>query len=630
MLIAPDRITHYTPLQVAGKGIVVSQYDMYAIEPLGLVKMDLLGVRSLSIVSDCLEMVRSLYRQVSGKGRSTPAGAPPSEREQSRWPLFSGEPGAAPPAPEVTVTLHRMNLRTGRIEAVDAGRYLTPRHFPFLDSDRRHLSPLDLRSIPENDPHVIGLLRAGLSMGCFQLESPGMRGLLRKMQIEGVEDVIRAVALIRPGAANSGMKDLYIQRRAGLEPVVYPHPSLEPILRETYGGIIYQEQVMQVAAEVAGFTLAQADVLRKAMTKSRNRKTMETMHRAFLSGAHRRGLSLEQAETIWQFLANFVGYGFNKAHSATYGMIAYQSAYLKYHFPVPYMTAVLNNEGGFYSTAAYVEECRRMGIRLLPPDVNASGRVFTCQGQAIRVGLDRVYELTEKTKTRLLEERQKNPFQDLYDFILRVRPRLGEVENLIRCGALRSLEPCEPLALMAARLFYRHRFNRNLTRSLLANVQLVPYNRYQRILDEMDILGFAVTDHPLALYEDRIDWQAHTPAHRLEEMAGQRIEFFGWLVTSRRVKTRQQEYMKFLTLEDRHGLCEAVLFPNVYSRYGHLIRGYGPYHITGTVQSRLPGEANLIVEKLEVVSLSKSELETKLKGGRSSSEIFPHVGQETG
>lgn len=627
VLIAPDKITYYTPLQVAGKGIVVSHYDMYSIEPLGLVKMDLLGVRSLSIVTDCLKSVTGLYRKmiespIETSGQVKPDKShkqPDNDQTELSLPLSFPETSKSTNTAKLKTRekpncrIFRFDFRNEKIREEEISCYLTPEKFPFLDVQKKHLSPLDLRVIPENDPNVTALLRSGLSMGCFQTESPGMRGLLKKMQIDNMDDVITAVALIRPGAANSGMKDLYIQRRAGLTEIDYPHPALQPILKDTYGNIIYQEQVMQVAAEVAGFSLSQADVLRKAMTKSRNRKLLLSMHDQFITGAKNNGLPKLQAEQIWRFLTNFVGYGFNKAHSATYGVIAYQTAYLKYYFPVHYMTAVLNNHGGFYSKAAYVEECRRMGIRLLPPDVNHSQREFTCDADFIRVGLDMVYDLTEKTKNRILQEQARTSFRDYYDFMQRVHPREGEVVNLIKCGTLRSLGDNEPRMLLQNRLYFRNQRKRNLTEALLQNVQLQPYNKYQRIMNELEMLDFTVTDHPLALFDHKIDWSGVTPSFDLERDKGKRIRFAGWLVTSRRVKTKNAEYMKFLTLEDRYGLCEAVMFPKVYSRYGHLVKSHGPYLVTGTVQSRLPGEANLLVEKLSVIELGKPELEEKLQ-----------------
>ncbi|GAB4378706.1 MAG: hypothetical protein Kow0042_27400 [Calditrichia bacterium] len=642
VIIAPGKITDYTPLQVAGKGIVVSHYDMYSIEPLGLVKMDLLGVRSLSIITDCLKGVTAVYQGVCG-GETAEASRETKKAEKREagngFPGNGTEKAPLLPFPTSAVFIpteeknspaknrkmepqtYRFDIHKRHIVPEDSRRYLTPKRFPFLEVRKQKLSPLDLRVIPENDPNVTALLRSGLSMGCFQTESPGMRGLLKKMQIDGVDDVITAVALIRPGAANSGMKDLYIQRRAGLIPVAYLHPALQPVLEDTYGSIIYQEQVMQVAAEIAGFSLSQADVLRKAMTKSRNKKTLLSMHSDFIEGAKHKGLTVAQAEEIWKFLANFVGYGFNKAHSATYGTIAYQTAYLKYYFPVYYMTAVLNNHGGFYSKAAYIEEARRMGIQLLPPDINDSLREFTASGNCIRVGLDCVYELTEKTKDRILIERTRGSYRDYYDFVQRVRPREGEVGNLIKCGALRSVEPNEPLLLLKNKMFFKNKRNRNLTEALLQNVNLLPYNRFQRILNEMEILNFTVTDHPLALFEDKIDWKSITPSFELEKCKENRIQFGGWLVTSRRVKTRDQQYMKFLTLEDRYGLCEAVMFPRVYGQYGHLVKSYGPYLITGRVQSRLPGEANLLVEELSVVEIGRQELEEKF-ARRMPEQIF--------
>ena len=224
-----------------------------------------------------------------------------------------------------------------------------------------------------------------------------------------------------------------------------------------------------------------------------------------------------------------------------------------------------------------------------------------------------VYELTDKTKEQIINERKRGPFRDFYDFVQRTRPREGEVRNLIKCGALRSIHNNEPYLLLQNKLFFNNKRNRNLTQALLKNVKLLPYNSYQRLMNEMEILNFSVTDHPLALFEDKINWETITLSNQLESSKGKRIIFAGWLVTSRRVKTHTKEYMKFLTLEDRHGLCEAVMFPKAYSQYGHLVKGYGPYLVTGTVQSRLPGEANLLVEEISVVAFNKRELEELLQ-----------------
>jgi len=547
VIIAPDTLANYTPLEVAGKGIVIAQYDMHSIKSLGLVKMDLLGVRGLSVLTDCIrELSKDRGRQ---DGRS-----------------FSG------------------------------------RGVPdFFSKNSQELSPLDLHSIPEDDPAVTAFIRSGHTLGCFQLESPAMRGLLKKMAIESVEDVIVAVALIRPGASGSGMKEVYIRRRAGLEQTEYLHPSLKPALEETYGVVIYQEQVLQIARHVAGLSYARGDSLRRAMSKSRDRKEFMSVHNDFIDGALGRGVDKQSAETLWQHLAQFTGYGFNKAHAATYGVIAYQSAFLKYYFPLEYMCAVLNNHGGFYGKAAYIEEARRMKIQLLPPDVNSSAAGFTCEGETVRCGLSPVFELTERTIKAILRERALQPFNGLYDFIRRTRAGQKETEHLIKAGAMQTLHPSAPQLLMQTQLFYKNKGKTAVAEFVAGGAQLPNWGTGQKIINEMEMLDFAVSDHPLALFEADVDFEDIVFSRDLEAHTNGVVRCLGWQVTARRVKTASERYMKFLTLEDRQGLFEVVLFPDVYERFGHLLRGHGPFIITGRVQSRLPGEANLIAGRVEVL-----------------------------
>ncbi|MGD9898264.1 MAG: DNA polymerase III subunit alpha [Calditrichaceae bacterium] len=561
VIIAPDRITNHTPLEIAGKGIVISQYDMYSIEKLGLVKMDLLGVRSLSVITDCIRAVKK-------------------------------------------------KAESGDLKTVADKHKKTP---DFLLKNSDELSPLDLRTIPGEDPDVTAYIRSGQTMCCFQLESPAMRGLLRKMMIEGVDDVITAVALIRPGASGSGMKEIYIKRRAGLEKTTYIHPSIAPALEETYGVTIYQEQVLRIAHLAAGLSLGQADSLRRAMTKSRNKKEFLNIHGAFIQGALKNGLDNSQADTIWQFLSQFVGYGFNKAHSATYGTIAYQTAFLKYYFPLEYMCAVLNNQGGFYSRMAYTEEARRMGLRLLTPDVNYSEADFSSDNDAIRTGLGAVFELSEKTIQSIIAARKIKSFSDIFDFIRRTRANEKEIGHLIKAGALTSIHQSAPQLLLLNRLYFKNKKKTAVVQYVAGETELEPFNDYQKIINEMEMLDFAVTDHPLALFEQNIPGDSIIPSTEIESHKGKSVTCIGWLVTSRRIATSKNQYMKFLTLEDRFGLFEVVLFPAVYNRFGHLIRTHGPYIITGKIQSRLPGEANLIVDKLEIVAMDKKEIEFLLQ-----------------
>ncbi len=528
IVIAPDQITRFTALEESGKGIITTQHDMYSIEKLGLVKMDLLGVRGLSILADCISHVK--------------------------------------------------------------------------ESDAGGAGPGSLDGIPADDADTFAFIQSAETIGCFQLESPAMRGLVRAMKIESLEDVIVGVALIRPGPAEGGMKEAYIRRRAGLEATTYPIPELESVLSDTYGILVYQEQVLQVASVVAGFSYAEADLLRRAMTKSRTKKTMDEIRQRFLAGAARKGTSPEAAERVWSLLAQFVGYGFNKAHSATYGLLAYQSAYLKRHCPAPFMTAVLNNGGGFYDAAEYVEEARRMGITILPPDVNRAREEFVCEGNAIRIGLGMVKDLTRRTISMVLEQRERKPFRDFFDFAGRTGVGEREAVNLIKCGALRSLEESEPLLLAKAKIYYRNKKNAALAGLLTEGLYLEPYPLSHRIAGEVNTLGVAVSAHPLSLYTDLLMDPSVTPAADAKARTGERVKVAGWLVTSRRVPVKDNTYMKFITLEDPSGLVEAVLFPAVYRRFGHVLKTRGPYVVIGRMESRTPGNMNLVVEKIILVS----------------------------
>lgn len=535
VIIAPERLTDFTPVEVAGKNLVISQYDMHSIEKLGLVKMDLLGVRSLSIITETLAQAKPKVRK--------------GDRFQEKFDF-----------------LNRM----------------------------KNFSPLDLKGFPEGDPEVLKMVNAGLTMGCFQLESPLMRGTLRKMHVQPLEDFPVAIAIIRPGVAHTGKRDQYIKHRGGLEKVSYLDDSLEDILVDTCGVPVFQEQVMMIARKVAGFTLSQADGLRRVMTKGRSDKPLvESLQHQFMDGALRNGYTQEKAEEIWQYLFKFTGFGFNKAHAATYGILAYQTAFLKRYFPAEFMTAVINNPGAFYSTGVYISECRRLGISILPPDVNRSQILFAKEKGAVRVGLFPVFELTERTQQRIVEEQ---PFTDIYDFIRRTKAGLKEVEHLIRCGALRYLDQREPVLLFKAKTYFKNGFSKTKAEYLTQNLNLPTYSPQQRIVAELELLGFAVTAHPLALYKDIVPWRQMISTPQLESCNGKRIHFTGWYVTRRTHKTSSGDIMLFLTLEDTRGFCDIVFFPKVFEKYFDTIRGHGPFTITGKLQSRLKGEANLIAE----------------------------------
>ncbi|MFC1555732.1 DNA polymerase III subunit alpha [candidate division KSB1 bacterium] len=519
VIIAPDEITRFTALEESAKGLIISQHDMRAIEKLGLVKMDILGVRGLSVIAD--------------------------------------------------------TMKAAGISSMD--------------------------DIPDNDPDVMEMIMSGKTMGCFQLESPAMRGLLRKMQVQTIEDVIAAVAVIRPGPAEGGMKDAFIRRRAGIEKITYPHPLLEPVLKETFGIVVYQEQVLKVASIIAGFSFGEADLLRRSMTKSRTHDTIKPLKEKFVLGALTKGLTEKHALGIWQFLENFVGYGFNKAHSATYGILAYKSAYLKQKYPIEFMTAVMNNGGGFYSLSAYVEEARRIGIAIEPPDVRRAEYLFTCNKNTITSGMYPVHGFSKKGAEKIIEERKNGKFRNIFDFLQRVRLKEAEAAALVRAGALRPLHESEPEALAMIKMFYRNNRKVAVARRLAEGLSLPAYTFPRRIIAELQTLRFAVSAHPLSVFSDVEFDNSVTSSDKIEKQKDASVSIIGWMVTSRRAPTKDGKYIKFATMEDKHGLVEVVLFPEVYEKYGKILRGYGPFKITGTVQSRVKGEANIIAERVRKI-----------------------------
>ena len=534
VIIAPDAITRYTALEESGKGLIISQHDMHSIEKLGLVKMDVLGVRGLSVIADC---IRTIGEKTSKTKKSA-------------------------------------GLR----------------------------DLVDLETIPENDAKTMRMIMRGETVGCFQLESPAMRGLLKKMRVQTLKDIIDAVAVIRPGPAEGGMKDAFVRRRAGTEMTTYLHPLLEPILKETYGIVVYQEQVLKIASTIAGFSFGEADLLRRSMTKSRTQETIKPLRKKFLQGAQKKGFSEAAAGEVWQFLENFVGYGFNKAHSATYGILAYRSAYLKQYYPVVFMTAVLNNWGGFYSLCAYIEEARRIGITIEPPDVNGAQRGFTFNGNTILAGLYTVRGLKKKSIGRICKERGKEMFKDLYDFLNRSRVGVGEAVNLVKSGALRSLLASEPEALACIKVYFRNGRKSHVARQLTNGLSLAPYSLTQRVIAELETMQFAVSAHPLNLFPEIELDSSIVPSTELGNNQDKLVTAAGWMVTPRRAPTSDGAYIKFATLEDKFGLMEIVLFPDVYDKYGHVLKGYGPFRVTGKVQSRVPKEANIIVESVRKIT----------------------------
>ncbi len=446
MVVADRDLATLVPLERAAKGIVVTQYDKRPVEAMGLVKIDLLGNRTLSVLADARERLRAQGRE-----------------------------------------------------------------------------PPDLGALPGEDGLCGRMLAEGRTVGCFQIESPGVRNTLREMAARTREDATVALSVIRPGPAGCGMKERYLRRRAGTEPVRFLHPALRPILASTLGVMLFQEDVLRVAHAVAGLSLEEADGLRRAMTKARDPASMEAVQRRFLLGAVAGGCPARTAARIWVEMARFTGYAFCKAHAATYGHVAWMAVWMKARHPAEFLAAVIDNEGGFYDAREYLEEARRSGVRVLLPCVNRGAAGFLVEDGAIRVGLARVRCLREGTLADLLAERARGgPFVSLPDLLRRVRMEEAEARNLVGCGACDVFDAPRAEMLWRLRLLYgagsrrrdggggsppADRVRRTLFGEEVAGAgeaRRFPVLRREtpeeRVADEMHLLGLTPTAHPVAFF----------------------------------------------------------------------------------------------------------------------------------
>jgi DNA-directed DNA polymerase III PolC len=570
-VISARPLTWLTPLERATKGIVVTQYDMNAIEALGLIKMDLLGQRGFTTMSLALDNI-----------------------EKSR----TGIPAC------LAVREPRLRKRTGR-NVCPAAR------------------EIDFDAIPENDPATCDVIAAGRTMGVFQIESPAMRGLLRTMRARTLEEVAQALALIRPGAAEYGSKELFLKRLRKEEEITFAHPELETILGDTLGVCIFQEQVMQISQTLGSMSLAEADLVRRASAKFSGRSDRDRLRGKFLKAAGMMGLTSQQREETWMMVEKFAGFGFCKAHAATYADISYRMAYLKTHHPAEFLAAMCSAGAGFYHVSAYVEEAKRWGIAVRLPSVNHSRMEYTAEDgrdgkRALRVGLMQVRGLRVETITAILRARgEGGEFQSLEDFLRRVPVERDEIESLIKCGAFDEING-DTLAMTRPELLWRWNFlQADKSAQARASVPIgvgqaflpvvfadeekngqtrmsVPqYTLEQKLRYEREILEVCVSGHPLdCLPRNGEAWSDELPGLR-----GKRVTLCGWVVTYRHVGTKNYRNMMFVTLEDQRGVYEVVLFPDAYDRYGGLVFETRTMRVTGRVEQ----DGQIKGEKLEAL-----------------------------
>jgi error-prone DNA polymerase len=438
---------------------------------------------------------------------------------------------------------------------------------------------------PWQDPQVWEMI-AGGARAVHHIESPAMTSLCRQCNVRDIDTLIAIVSVIRPGAANEGKKLAFTRRYQGLEPVTYPHPSLETVLNDTFGLVVYEEHILQICEAFAGLNPGRADVLRRALNKQK-RAVIGEIREEFFASAESRGRAPEKINEVWELVAGFAGYAFCKAHSTAYGVEAYQSAWLKRYYPAEFMAAVLTNGKGFYDPLVYVLESYRLGLRLLPPSVNEPGPQFTAHGQAIRVPLTRAKGLTERTSQRLLAERERGAFASLADFQGRVKASAEELEAMIRAGGfdefgqtrtrqfweaqrLAKSEGRNPKsAAPSANLEFDFDAGANPVADFLAQhpALLREPTRQERLEAETELFGYAVGGHPLELYPE-IAWATYCPVARLGAHVGETVVTCGLVVEQRTHHQITGEPMKFLTLADWTGMVETELFAQTYKSYG--------------------------------------------------------------
>ncbi len=465
-----------------------------------------------------------------------------------------------------------------------------------------------------NDEPTNKLIRTGQTIGCFYIESPGMRSLLLKLDVHDFEMLTAASSIIRPGVAESGMMQEFIARHKDPVKRKYLVPAMESVLGETYGVMIYQEDVIKVAHHVAGLSLEESDILRRAMSgKMRSHSAMEKIIEKYFSSCKNKGLTDTQAKELWRQIESFAGYAFCKAHSASFALLSYQVAFLKSHYPAEFMASVLSNMGGFYSAAVYVWECKRLGLKMYLPCINKSNDEYTGKKDEIRIGLRAIKNLSRNSIQKILEERKNDgEYHSLADFLIRTKLAFEETSILIKCGAMGCFKKTRPELLRLLDIYIHKRkildesYNDLFLHETFVMEDEVKTNINFSVEEickaEYETFDYMVTRHPLYFYRSFTEHSSIVKAKDLNKHRGKNVRLIGWYMTSKRIKTRKGDIMKFLSLEDTTGTFEAVIFPREYAQFAELTMSMGPYIIAGKVDEN--DATNVVVSKLSVLSVS--------------------------
>jgi error-prone DNA polymerase len=445
---------------------------------------------------------------------------------------------------------------------------------------------------PWGDPEVWKMIAGGNARSVHHIESPAMTSLCRMCDVHEIDGLVAIVSVIRPGAANEGKKGAFTRRYQGKEPITYPHPSLEPCLRSTYGLVVYEEHILQICEVFAGLPPGRADVLRRALNKQKH-AVIEEIRGEFFASALSRGHSPEKTVEVWGLVTGFAGYAFCKAHSTAYGVEAYQSAWLKRYYPAEFMAAVLTNGKGFYHPLVYVLESHRLGLKFLPPSVNEPGPAFVPHGDSIRVPVTRVKGLTTRTTDAIIRAREHGVFASLSDFFHRVGPAAEELEAMIRAGAFDEFGETRTRQFWQAQHLiktYSSHAEPNQGWLIappgleqLVSVPLAEPTHREKLEAETELFGFAVSGHPLELFS-HVAWDSYCPVNRLGEFVGETVTTCGLVVEQRTHHQITGEPMKFLTLADWTGMVETEFFAQTYKNYALATVRYPVLGVTATVE----------------------------------------------
>ena len=488
--------------------------------------------------------------------------------------------------------------------------------------------PLVMEQVPFDDPKTFALLASGKTIGLFQLESSGMRDLLTGLKPDRFEDIIAIIALYRPGPMD--LIPDFIKRKQGKIPIAYETPELEPILKDTYGVIVYQEQVMAIANKVAGFSLGQADILRRAMGKKKPEE-MEKLRAQFLEGAKAKKIPEKKAEKLYELIQKFAGYGFNKSHAAAYAVVCYQTGYLKAHYPTEFMAALMTTDmGNADKIVGYFSECRDLNIKVLPPDVNESHKNFTVVDQAIRFGLAAIKNVGEGAVESIIEIRNKTgPFKSFFEFCRRVdlhKVNKRMLEGLIKTGAFDStgakrsqlaavLEQAVEEGTAAQRerdmgqtnIFGDELGGQDATEQFAAPAlpNIPEWDQNERLKHERELTGFYISSHPLARYEATMEALSTATTISLPESSdGREVKLCGIITTVKSMLTKKGDKMAYITLEDLLGVVEIVVFPDLYKNAADLVVPERLVRVTGTVDR---GDKGTKIRGSKIVPLAEMQ-----------------------